>query len=77
MPPPVKRECDCNLWRENIGKVNAPNQLLFARNPDTYKGYDGVKFKYCPWCGQLLPGVSDANRKILRSAYYNRPSDRS
>ena len=46
--------CQCKEWQENIDKVNAPNRFLFARNPNTYKGYDGVPFKYCPWCAMML-----------------------
>lgn len=38
----------------NVQKLNAPNMLLYARNPTTYKGYDGLPFKFCPWCGQKL-----------------------
>ena len=25
-----------------------------ARNPDTAKGYEGERFRYCPWCGERL-----------------------
>lgn len=46
--------CQCADWVENIAKVNAPNQLLFARSPNSYKGYDGVPFRHCPWCGMML-----------------------
>jgi len=56
----IQVNCTCSTWRENIDKVNAPNQFLFARNPNTYKGYDGVRFLYCPWCGSLLtPSASE------------------
>jgi len=46
--------CWCADWALNIDKVNAPNQLLFARNPGTYKGYEGAQFRFCPWCGEKL-----------------------
>lgn len=49
-----RRECKCTDWKENIHKVNAANMLLHARNPSTYKGYEGVSFKYCPWCSSIL-----------------------
>lgn len=45
---------DCDEWHDNIQKVTSPFQLLTARNPHTYKGYDGKQFKYCPWCSNLL-----------------------
>ena len=44
----------CTLFQENIDKVNAPFKLAAARNPTTFKGYDGVPFKFCPWCGTAL-----------------------
>jgi len=51
--------CQCAEWLANIEKVNEPVRFLFARNPNTYKGYDGVPFRYCPWCGMAL--IKDEN----------------
>lgn len=48
--------CECEDWKQNIDKVNGANSMLFARNPTSYKGYDGVKFRYCPWCSKALKG---------------------
>lgn len=47
---------ECDDWKENIEQVGQPFKLLAARNPGTYKGYDGKPFKYCPWCSSLLQG---------------------
>jgi hypothetical protein len=47
-------KCECDLWKANIDKVNAPNMFLHARNPTTYKGYDGEPFHFCPWCGEAV-----------------------
>jgi hypothetical protein len=48
----------CEDWKPNSEKVDAPMVLLHARNPSTYKGYDGKPFKFCPWCGQPLYEVA-------------------
>lgn len=50
----------CEEWAENYPKVNAPFAILSARNPLTYKGYDGKKFKYCPWCAKPLTDISSS-----------------
>lgn len=47
-------KCNCKDWKENNDKLSAGFSLLFARNPDTYKGYEGKQFIYCPWCGERL-----------------------
>jgi hypothetical protein len=44
--------CDCKDWLENIAKVNAPILLQAARTGRS--GYDGVRFRFCPWCGDVL-----------------------
>lgn len=49
-----RRDCNCTDWKENIDKVNAAHFTAHARNPDTCKGYEGVPFKFCPWCARLL-----------------------
>lgn len=65
--------CTCAEFAPNIAKVNAPLMTAVARNPSTAKQYDGVPFRFCPWCGarlvassaapvpELVP-ISDANR---------------
>lgn len=45
--------CNCKEWAENMPKVEAPRVFAAARNPGT-GDYDGVPFRYCPWCGKLL-----------------------
>lgn len=44
--------CTCKDWQENIRKINDPIELNAIRSGT--KGYDGVFFKYCPWCGKEL-----------------------
>lgn len=47
----INRSCDCELWKNNIKKINDPMMFYYQRfNIE----YDGVIFKYCPWCGKLL-----------------------
>jgi len=41
----------CSDWRVQIDKVNAPLILQTIRSGYTYK-YDGIPFRYCPWCGK-------------------------
>lgn len=52
--------CDCTEWSENIRKLDAPFTYLHARNPQTYKGYDGAAFRFCPWCAKPLTDVSSS-----------------
>ena len=47
-------KCDCSDWKLNIDKVNAPLILQVARSGFQTAGYDGVPFKYCPWCSKPL-----------------------
>lgn len=46
----------CPEWTDNIKKVEAPRTLMHARNPGT-ANYDGVPFRFCPWCGTALVEV--------------------
>ncbi len=60
----------CEDWKANIKELNAPNQLLFARNPETFLGYQGKTFKFCPWCGEGLHQVETKEPKMsLESAF--------
>jgi hypothetical protein len=54
--------CDCKDWKENIEKVNAPLLLQAARQGFQNVGYDGVRFRYCPWCSKML--VEDSPNKV-------------
>jgi hypothetical protein len=60
----MARECACKEFKENLPKVNAPIFLFNARNPG--RGYDGVPFRYCPWCSALLieSSTADAGAKL-------------
>lgn len=49
----MKPGCECKDWQNNIYKVNGPMTLQAIRMGT--KGYDGKKFKYCPWCAKKLP----------------------
>lgn len=44
-------KCICPDFRENIDKINGPFVLQRARGG---VGYQGKRFKYCPWCGSEL-----------------------
>lgn len=48
------RKCTCADYEPNVEKINAPMALQHARNPLTYKGYDGKIWQFCPWCGSKL-----------------------
>lgn len=39
----------CDEWEQNIRKIDNFITLQFVR---TGTQYDGVPFKYCPWCGK-------------------------
>lgn len=43
--------CTCQEWDVNIKKINSFIELSYVRSK---KDYDGVPFRYCPWCGQSL-----------------------
>jgi hypothetical protein len=58
--------CACDEWEPNIKLVNAPNAFLFARNPTTYKGYEGEPFRFCPWCGDLLIRIRNNDPNLVR-----------
>lgn len=47
-------KCTCAEWKPNIEKVNEPLMFLLARNPSTSQQYDGVPFRFCPWCASPL-----------------------
>lgn len=52
------RPCGCADWEPGTAKINDYIKLQFARTGrDTY---DGIPFKYCPWCGGVAPS-KDAN----------------
>ena len=46
-------KCNCKEWEDNIDKINAPMILQSARSGGRYQ-YEGITFKYCPWCGNPL-----------------------
>lgn len=50
----IPSHCNCIDYAVNTTLINAPYKLEYARNPDTYLGYTGKKFKFCPWCGSEL-----------------------
>ena len=43
--------CICDDWKSNIDAVNGPIVLQSIRGGE---GYNGKKFVYCPWCGEML-----------------------
>ena len=44
-------KCICPDFRANIDKINGPLQLQQARMGI---GYQGKRFRYCPWCSSEL-----------------------
>lgn len=46
----IREEC-CADWLAQIEKVNGPIvlQALRSGNPNQF---DGIPFRYCPWCGK-------------------------
>ena len=53
----MRKDC-CDEWNKNIDKVNGPIMLQTARSGGGYQ-YDGVPFKFCPWCGTPKSGMID------------------
>jgi len=47
-------KCDCKDWSDNIEKVNAPLMFQVARSGFQHAGYDGIQFRFCPWCSKVL-----------------------
>jgi hypothetical protein len=43
-------KCECDGWKENIDKINAPYML----NLSAIGQYDGKAFSFCPWCGTSI-----------------------
>ena len=63
--------CQCTDWLDNIGRLDGP--IITAAMRTGGKGYEGVQFRYCPWCGRTLepqpepptqPQVSGARRGL-------------
>ena len=43
-------ECSCDGWKESMFQIDGALVLAAIHGV----GYAGRKFKYCPWCGELL-----------------------
>ena len=43
-------DCLCAEWAENLPKINSPIMLQSIRSGGDYQ-YDGLAFRFCPWCG--------------------------
>lgn len=58
------RAClNCVEWEDNIDKVNGP--ILSWSLRYGLKGYNGNKFKFCPWCGTHLTEVGNEPTRDL------------
>lgn len=44
-------KCDCVEWKENVPKIDGVFALQYVRMG---KGYEGIPFKFCPWCSKPL-----------------------
>ena len=47
-------ECDCSDWKPNIKIINSMILIQTNMSWGNKKGFIGKRFKYCPWCGNLL-----------------------
>lgn len=52
-------KCTCEDWESNIKKIN--NMISMQANMawGNKDGWDGMFFKFCPWCGKKLIEVED------------------
>lgn len=46
-------ECDCEYWKRGLRRLNIA--IRYAWNHG--HTYEGVDFKFCPWCGKKLEEV--------------------
>lgn len=61
--------CNCQDWKENIGKINAPIMLQAARSGFSPSAmYNGVRFRYCPWCALPLHDAGEVTAAVGQSA---------
>ena len=44
----------CPDWEPNIDKLNGPIMMQAARSGFMWQ-YDGLQFRFCPWCGTQIP----------------------
>jgi len=58
--------CGCEEWRVNLPKINGPVQLQTIRSGFRYQ-FDGVPFRYCPWCGKNLIDLKEAITAVSES----------
>lgn len=59
-------KCECEGWRQNIEKLNAPLLRESARSGGAVQ-YDGAPFRFCPWCGTPLVTDSPEQRSLDQS----------
>ena len=64
-------KCNCTDWADNIEELNAPLLLQAARSGFQRVGYNGVKFRYCPWCSKPLEFEMD---EVVCGALANSPA---
>ena len=56
-----KNDCICDNWGKNIPQLR--NLLLLAEEHG--QEYQGVPFRFCPWCGQNVDGITDMRDTFL------------
>lgn len=54
-------KCECTDWKENIGKVDAPLLLAFARSGGSVQ-YEGKRWTFCPWCSLQLKEEDESTK---------------
>ena len=59
-------DCNCKDYKKNMELLNEPFVFLTARNPQSYKGYQGKQFIYCPFCGKKLRSDNDKRKSDKR-----------
>lgn len=53
--------CTCADWQENVGHLDSLLLLGWTHGRE----YKGALFRFCPWCGQRLPGATGRRDEAL------------
>mgnify|MGYP001609457682 CR=1 FL=1 len=52
----------CPDWPVQIAKLNVPIVLQSVRSGGSWQ-YDGIEFRYCPWCGKKRVKEGESENK--------------
>ena len=64
--------CTCSGWTENIPHLRSLLQLGKTDGQETQAETSWAPFRFCPWCGQPLPGVTGRRDEALLAKYRRR-----